>query len=86
MRPIVPSIAGYLRPAPPGSSYSGLSRDQIIADILSTPRNGEFHLKGDYPAWLPDPEDVVLGVWGTRPDYDGLDSLRLIELQQCSTG
>ena len=85
VRPTVPSIAGYLKPAPPGSSYSGLSREQIIADILSTPRNGEFHLKGDYPAWLPDPEDVALGVWGTRPDYEGLDSLRLIELQQCST-
>ena len=79
--PSVDSIASYLKPAPAGSSYQGLSRDQIVADIL-TATPAEFRLKGSYPAWLPDPEDAVLGVWGYDPQ-GGLAALRLIEVQEC---
>jgi len=85
VRPAVPPIASYLKPAPPGTSYPGLPRHQIIADILSTPPSGEFHLRADYPAWLPDPENVALGVWGSRPEHE-VDALRLIEVEECATG
>ena len=75
------AIAGYIAPAPAGSSYGRLPRDQIIADILST-TSREFRLRGDFPSWLPDPEDAVLGVWGQHPER-GQDLLRLIEIEDC---
>ncbi len=77
----VAPLAGYIQPAPAGSEYPPLPREQIVADFLTT-TSAEFRLKGGFPEWLGDPEDVVLGVWGTRPDY-GLDGLRLIEVQAC---
>ena len=75
-------LAGYIAPAPAGSEYPTLPRDQIVADTLSTTIGG-FHLSGDFPSWLPDPEDAVLAVWGYRPDGGGPAALRLIEVQEC---
>ena len=70
-----------IAPAPAGSQSGRLPREQIIADILST-TSREFCFQGDFPSWLPDPEDAVLGVWGQHSER-GQDLLRLIEIEDC---
>ncbi len=75
-------IAAFLEPPGAGEYYPRLGRTHIVADILSTSSIGAFYLEAEWPAWLPSPEAVTLGVWGYRPDSsEGI--LRVIGVERC---
>ena len=78
----VPPIMGFLQPMPDGSYYPPLDVYTIEADVLVTPRNGEFQMVGEWPSWRQ-PGEIALGVWGYRPN-DRQDNLRLAEVESCN--
>ena len=79
----VDPIAGFLPPLTGREYYPSLDEIDIVADVLSTSRSGGFHLVAEWPDWLPEPDDVVLGVWGYSPDLREDDALRLVHVDNC---
>ena len=78
----VDPIAGFLAPLTENEYYPPLPRTEIVALVLNTEQGGRFELLADWPSWLPEPDKVVIGVWGYRPNY-GFDNLRLTAVEEC---
>ena len=78
---VVEPIAGLLQPPSSNSYYPDLDPTDIVATSAQTGPDG-FTVVADWPAWLPEPEKVALGVWGFRPGH-GEDGIRLIRVDDC---